>query len=69
MHAFAEPPADKDTVVPPPPTPSIAAHEAKIERLAGASKKPPKGGGKGAKGKGEGEGKGKRKGKKGGGLN
>ena len=53
MHALAEPTADKDADVPPPPTMSkMAALEAKMERMQAAfNRQSPKGGGKGDRGK------------------
>ena len=58
MHALAEPAADKDADVPPPPTMSkMAALEAKMERMQAAfNRQSPKGGGKGGGGKARGKG-------------
>ena len=58
MHALAEPAADKDADVPPPPTMSkMAALEAKMERMQAAfNRQSPKGGGKGDGGKARGKG-------------
>ena len=58
MHALAEPPADKDADVPPPPTMSkMATLEAKMERMQAAfNRQSPKGGGRGGGGKARGKG-------------